>query len=171
MRLLTAIDALEDARLLDPVADVLGRVSDTVTRPRTLRAALEGRPLGHAVHPMLVQLPIGAWVSAGWLDFLPRTETAASVLTGVGLATALPAAAAGLADYRHLDARARRVAVVHVTANTVSLLCQAVSLRERLSGRVRRGQWIGLAGTMTLAVGGLLGGQLAHRLAGTATNR
>jgi hypothetical protein len=39
-----------------------------------------------------------------------------------------------------------------------------VSLRDRLSGRLRRGQWIGFAGTLTLSVGGMLGGHLAHKL-------
>ncbi len=33
-----------------------------------------------------------------------------------------------------------------------------------MTGRLRRGQWIGLAGTITLSVGGVLGGHLAHKL-------
>ncbi len=115
---------------------------------------------------MLVQVPIGAWVSAGWLDCLPRTERSAAVLTGVGIATALPAVAAGLVEYGSLDQRARRIAVVHAAANTVSLLCQVASLHDRLTGRLRRGQWTGLAGTITLSLGGALGGHLAHRLPG-----
>jgi len=53
---------------------------------------------------------------------------------------------------------------VHATANALALACQVASLRERRFGRLRRGQWIGLAGTATLTVGGLLGGHLAHRL-------
>lgn len=159
------IDSLEEARALDPMAAVLRRVADTVAGNPKRRALLEGQPLGHSAHPLLVQMPIGAWVSAGLLDFLPRTHAAASFLTGVGLVTALPAAAAGLADYRHLDQRLRRVAVVHVTANTLSLAFQLASLRHRLAGRRTRGQWIGLAGTMSLAVGGMLGGHIAHPVA------
>lgn len=157
-----AIDSLEDVRALDPLAAGLKKLADTVTRDPKRRALLEGRPFGHSAHPLLVQMPIGAWVSAGFLDFLPRTHTAAGFLTGIGLVTALPAAAAGLADYRHLDKRLRRVAVVHVAANTLSILFQLASLRHRLSGRRARGQWIGLAGTTSLAVGGMLGGHIAH---------
>ena len=157
-------DALRDARVLDPLADRLLTLSRAVARPRRLRSVLAGEPLGHSAHPMLVQLPIGAWVSAGWLDCLPRTEKSAAALTGIGIASAAPAIAAGLVDYADLGQQQRRVAVVHATANALSLACQILSLHARLNGRLRRGQWIGLAGTTSLALGGLLGGHLAHRL-------
>lgn len=35
-----------------------------------------------------------------------------------------------------------------------------------MTGRLRRGQWIGFAGTITVSVGGVLGGHLAHKLPG-----
>lgn len=158
------IHALEGVRALDPLAARLEALSRFVSRSPRLRTVLAGEPFGHSAHPMLVQLPIGAWVSAGWLDCLPRTENSAALLTGVGIATALPAIAAGLVDYANLDQRQRRIAVVHAGANALSLACQVLSLRDRLSGRLRRGQWIGLVGTATLAIGGLVGGHLAHRL-------
>ena len=169
MRPFDQIDILERAGALDFLARRLDVLSHAVSRQRRLRPVLAGEPFGHSAHPMLVQLPIGAWVCAGWLDFLPRTENSAAVLTGIGITSAVPAVAAGLIDYADLDQRQRRVAVVHAAANALSLACQALSLRDRLSGRLRRGQWIGLAGTATLAVGGLLGGHLAHRLPGHPT--
>jgi len=103
-------------------------------------------------------------VSAGWLDFQPGSEKSASLLTGIGIVAALPAIAAGLVDYGSLSQAQRRIAVVHAGFNAVSLALQVLSLRERRAGRLRRGQWIGLAGTMTLAAGGMLGGHLAHPL-------
>lgn len=162
------IPVLERASVLDAPAGVLSTLAGVVSRPPRLRQVLAGEPFGHSAHPMLVQIPIGAWISAGWLDCLPRTERSAAVLTGVGIASALPAVAAGLVDYGALDRRAKRVAVVHAAANTISLGCQVASLRDRLTGRLRRGQWIGFAGTITLSIGGILGGHLAHRLPGTA---
>ena len=155
------VDRLERARALDGPAHALDVLSGLMPDGRW-RSALTGRPIGHAAHPMLVQIPIGAWVSAGWLDCLPRTERSAAVLTGIGIATALPAVAAGLVDYSALGERQRRTAVVHASANALAVGCQVLSLRDRTSGRLRRGQWIGLAGTLALAVGGLLGGHLAH---------
>lgn len=77
--------------------------------------------------------------------------------------SALPAFAAGLVDYAELSDRQRRIAVVHASANALAWVCQAVWLKDRMTGRLRRGQLIGFAGTLTLAVGGLLGGHLAHR--------
>lgn len=160
------ITTLEGVAAFDTPAGALDTLSGIVSKPPALRRILAGEPFGHSAHPMLVQIPIGAWVSAGWLDCLPRTERSASVLSGVGIASALPAIAAGLVDHGTLDRRAKRVAVVHAAANTVSLACQIASLRDRLTGRLRRGQWIGFAGTVTLSVGGVLGGHLAHKLAG-----
>jgi uncharacterized membrane protein len=160
------IPLLERVTALDAPAGLLDVLSGAVSGPVRLRRTLAGEPFGHSAHPMLVQIPIGAWVSAGWLDCLPRTERSAAVLTGVGIAAALPAVAAGLVDYRTLDRRARRIAVVHAAANAVSLACQIVSLRDRMTGKLRRGQWIGFAGTLTLSVGGILGGHLAHQLPG-----
>jgi uncharacterized membrane protein len=164
MRPFTSIDALEDVDALDAPAERLAAIADVVTAWPPLRDALEGKPFGHSAHPMLVQLPIGAWVSAGWLDFVAGTDKAATVLTGVGVASALPAVASGLADYRSLDPARRRIGVVHAISNQVSLGLQILSLRARMRGDLRTGQWLGLAGTAVLAVGGLLGGHLAHAL-------
>lgn len=162
MRPFTSVDVLEDVVALDTLAATLTKIADTLTGGPGLRGVLEGKPLGHSLHPVLVQLPIGAWVSAGSLDFLPGTERAATVLTGIGVASAPAAILAGLADYRKLERTGRRMGVVHALANTVSLTCQVLSLRARMRGDLRRGQWLGLAGTMALTVGGLLGGHLAH---------
>jgi uncharacterized membrane protein len=158
------ISVLEQASALDGAAKVLATISAAVRSRPQLAGALAGEPFGHSAHPMLVQIPIGAWVSAGWLDCLPRTERSAAVLTAIGVAAALPAATAGIVDYGGLDSRGKRVAVVHAAANTISLACQVASLRDRLNGRLRRGQWVGFAGTLTLSLGGVLGVHLAHRL-------
>ncbi len=171
MRPFDQIPALERVTALDAPAGVLAALSGVISTPAGLRRTLAGEPFGHPAHPMLVQIPIGAWVSAGWLDCLPRTERSAAVLTGVGIAAALPAVAAGLVDYGTLDRRARRIAVVHAAANTISLACQIASLRDRMTGKLRRGQWIGFAGTLTLSVGGVLGGHLAHQLPGRPAAR
>ena len=160
------IPALERVTALDAPAGVLNTLSGIISQPPALRRMLAGEPIGHSAHPMLVQIPIGAWVSAGWLDCLPRTEKSAAVLTAVGIVAALPAVATGLVDYGTLDRRSKRIAVVHAAVNTVALACQVASLRDRMTDRLRRGQCIGFVGTITLSVGGVLGGHLAHKLPG-----
>lgn len=89
------IDRLERIRALDAPARGLRALSHLVSASKGLRSVLAGEPFGHSAHPMLVQVPIGAWVSAGWLDCLPRTEKSAAVLTGIGIVGAIPAIAAG----------------------------------------------------------------------------
>ncbi|GAC1445522.1 MAG: DUF2231 domain-containing protein [Mycobacteriales bacterium] len=157
------IDSIGSVRILDVPARGLDVLSRLVPRG-PIQSVLAGTPFGHSAHPMLVQMPIGAWVSAGWLDCLPSTEKPAAVLTAVGIAAAVPALAAGLVDYAALGPQQRRIAVVHATANVLALGSQALSLNDRLRGRLRRAQWVGLVGTLTLAAGGMLGGHLAHRL-------
>ncbi len=66
------ISLLEQASALDGAAKVLAAISAAVRSRPQLAGALAGEPFGHSAHPMLVQIPIGAWVSAGWLDCLPR---------------------------------------------------------------------------------------------------
>ena len=162
MRPFDQIPALERVNALDVPAGVL---CPTSSRARSHCAGCSpGSRSGTPRTRCSSRSRIRAWVSAGWLDCLPRTERSATVLTGVGIAAALPAIAAGLVDYGTLGRRATRIAVVHATANAISLLCQVVSLRDRMTGRLRRGQWIGFAGTITLSIGGVLGGHLAHKL-------
>ncbi|GAC1611943.1 MAG: hypothetical protein NVS3B26_29890 [Mycobacteriales bacterium] len=60
---------------------------------------------------------------------------------------------ASIGSVRILD-----VPAVHATANVLALGSQALSLNDRLRGRLRRAQWVGLVGTRTLAAGGRLGG-------------
>jgi hypothetical protein len=102
------ITHLERVTALHAPAGVLDTLSGTISKPDGLRRTLAGEEFGHSAHPMLVQIPIGAWVSAGWLDCLPRIERSAAILTGVGIAAALPAAAAGLVDYGTLGRRTQR---------------------------------------------------------------
>ena len=73
-------------RFSRPLADLAGRA----TRPDTVKNALSGTWLGHQLHPMLTDLPIGAWVMAAILDWTTGRSgaTAARRLVGVGVLAA-----------------------------------------------------------------------------------
>ncbi|MFD7554627.1 hypothetical protein ACFV9E_08855 [Streptomyces sp. NPDC059835] len=45
-----------------------------------MRDLLRGRQLGHPVHPVLVQVPIGCRLSASVLDLVPGTRHAMAVV-------------------------------------------------------------------------------------------
>jgi len=153
---------LENARLLDPVAEaVADAVHQTIPNPK-IADLLHGRWLGHPVHPVLVQLPVGAWASASVLDFTPGGRTAARRLVGVGLLTAPVAVAAGLADWADLEPEQRRVGLVHAAANTVGITLYAASWTARKQGRQLAGVGYALLGLTAVGLGGALGGHLAY---------
>ncbi len=160
-----SIARLENASWLDPVVDRVRGAVNAVIRPQGLRDVLHGVPLGHPLHPMAVQVPIGAWVSAALLDLVPGQQRAARLLVGAGVISVLPAVLAGLADWSMGHEQHLRVGLVHATANVIATGCYVTSLVDRCSGREARGKVFGWVGLGTVAVGGVFGGHLAYRLA------
>lgn len=103
--------------------DALDRVSDAVrdrlrrwTAGTAVERMLGGAWLGHPVHPLAVQVPLGLLLSAGLLD-LSGQPGAAQRLIGVGLLAVPPAA--GAIDWSTLTARQRRVGLFHAALNTL----------------------------------------------------
>ena len=96
---------------------------------------LHGTWLGHPVHPILVQVPVGSWTSAGLLDAIPRLRPAATVLIGTGVAVSVPAALSGAADWSEQGIGVRRLGLLHAAGNTVALGLYIGSLVARARGR------------------------------------
>jgi nitrite reductase/ring-hydroxylating ferredoxin subunit/uncharacterized membrane protein len=157
------ISRLEQASALDAFSDRLQGVVQKVIRPRRVRDLLHGTWLGHPLHPVLVQLPVGAFMSAAVLDALPVQDKAATTLVAVGTLGAAPAVAAGLVDWSELSRDQRRVGLVHAAANTVALGLYAGSLAARLSGRRGLGKLLGYAGLSLAGAGAYLGGHLSYQ--------
>jgi nitrite reductase/ring-hydroxylating ferredoxin subunit/uncharacterized membrane protein len=157
-------DEIERAKALDPTARLVKKAVDTALPNATVRDALHGVWLGHPLHPALILVPLGSWMSATVLDLLPgQRRDAARTLVGVGVASALPTAAAGWADWSDLHPQQQRTGLVHAVANGVSIALQFASWRARRNGRQARGVALSLA---ALGVGGAaayLGGHLAYR--------
>jgi len=156
---------LEDARTLDRVVGPVREVARAALRSRTVRNLLHGVWLGHPLHPVLVQVPVGAFTSAGVLDALPGHERSADVLVATGVASSLPAAMAGLADFTDLHEQQQRVGVVHAALNSVAVSLYAGSLVARARGDRRSGRLLGYLGLSVIGASGYLGGHLAYRQA------
>jgi nitrite reductase/ring-hydroxylating ferredoxin subunit/uncharacterized membrane protein len=159
MRMMTR---LEEARSLDPVSDLLQAAVQAVAKPQLLRDLLHGSWLGHPLHPVLVQLPVGSFLSAAVLDLLPGRSRAASTLIAVGAAGVAPAVAAGLLDWSQMTRDRRRVGLVHASANAVAVGLYAASVVARLRGRTARGKALGFTGLAVVGLGAYLGGHLAY---------
>ncbi|MER5966435.1 DUF2231 domain-containing protein [Streptomyces sp. NPDC002057] len=161
---LTSLDRLERATVADPAIRVLQRGIRSLPLGR-MRDLLRGRHLGHPVHPVLVQVPIGCWLSASVLDFVPGTRHAATTLTAVGLAGVAPAAVAGWADWADLPPEQARVGLAHAATNVAAVACYAASLTARLRSHSAKGRLWALGGMAAVAVSGALGGHVAYRQA------
>jgi nitrite reductase/ring-hydroxylating ferredoxin subunit/uncharacterized membrane protein len=168
-RVLTAVERLEGAHQVDPVLRPLSNAVRAL--PEDARDALHGTWLGHPAHPLMVQIPIGTWLSAAVLDLVPGrgSRRGAGVLIAVGLGAAAPAAWAGLADWAELRKPQQRVGLVHAAANLTALGLYGSSLAARLRGRRMRGRALAYAGLVAVGAGGWLGGHLAYRQ-GAGTN-
>ena len=169
MRPLEALEAavgkIERAESLDGSVAAVKKAVDAGLGPPEVRDALHGVWLGHALHPALVIVPLGSWISASVLDFLPGGRRAAQALVGLGVLAAVPTAAAGAADWSDLHPQQQRTGLVHATGNVVALGLQAASWRARRRGRRLRGTALSLAALSVGGVSAYLGGHLAYRQA------
>ena len=153
----------QDARL-DAPSRAVQRVVHRVVREGPLKDLVSGTWLGHPLHPMLTDLPIGFWTSAWVLDIVgPRKyRDAARVLVGLGVLSALPAAATGASDWSDTTGRAKRVGLVHAAANGSAAALYLGSWLARRRGRHAGGIALGMAGAAAATVGGYLGGHLVQ---------
>ena len=162
---LELVTRLEDAEWLDPLAKSVRKAVKKVIKPQWARDILHGVPIGHPVHPLAVQVPIGAWLSAGVLDAVPGGEKAARLLIGVGAASVLPSALAGFTDWSQLHPQQQRVGLVHAAANVTATGLYVASLVQRARGSQGSGKVLGYLGLATVGAGGFLGGHLSYRQA------
>jgi nitrite reductase/ring-hydroxylating ferredoxin subunit/uncharacterized membrane protein len=158
---------IERDERLDGVAGSLAGWVERVIPEGSLRDLLHGVWLGHPLHPMLTDLPIGAWTTAWILDLVggERAAPTAQMFVGFGCLSALPTAVSGAVDWSQAGTSAKRVGLVHGLANSVALALYSWSWWERRRGRRTVGIALGFGGATAATVGGYLGGHLAFRRA------
>lgn len=125
---------------------------------RALKTALHGAWIGHPLHPILTDVPIGAWTMAAVFD-CAGNDAAADVCIGVGLVAAAPTAITGLNDWTELSGRPARVGVAHATFNIAATVLYATAYASRRN-RPRR-KLLAFSGLGTMLLGAYLGGHLA----------
>ncbi|MDQ1443794.1 MAG: hypothetical protein QOI20_258 [Acidimicrobiaceae bacterium] len=164
---------LESLSVLDAPGKALQNAVNAAIDPTPVKNALNGTWLGHPLHPLLTDIPIGAWGMAVALDWVggKRSRPAADRLLALGILAAVPTAASGAANWADFnDDKPRRIGLVHAAANTVGLTLFTASYVSRKRGKRLRGKAYGLAGMGALTVGGWLGGHLSYDL-GVGVNR
>lgn len=155
---------LEGSSALDAPVRLVQPLMDALLADRKRADLLHGMWLGHAVHPLLVMVPIGTWTSATALDLVGGrgSRGAAQRLVALGLMAFPPAAVTGWAELGVTGQREKRVGVVHAASNASAAGLFAASWRARRRGRHLRGVALGLAGHAAVGVGGYLGGHLTE---------
>jgi uncharacterized membrane protein len=141
--------------------------------PRTVVAG----PYGHPFHPILVTLPIGAWISSLLFDLAATWSGEPEVfvkgafwLIGIGIVGALAAGLFGLFDLLaiHRGTAAWRTGLTHLALNLSVIALFVISLALRRSHLDEADATVGavvvsIVALATLAVSGWLGGKLAYR--------
>jgi len=137
-----------------------------------LRDLLVGRWLGHPLHAVLTDAPIGILFLVVVFDVLGN-QGAATVTLAVGILTMLAAALAGFADYADTDGKARERATLHSSLMLVALVVYLISLAVRLGSAPAAstaGVWLSILAFLVLSAGAYVGGDVVYVL-GNMVNR
>jgi nitrite reductase/ring-hydroxylating ferredoxin subunit len=151
-----------------PLGDFNHRWLHALFRPLpAIRDLLNGRWLGHPLHGVLTDAPIGILFLVIVLDLLDL-RSAADVALVVGILTMLAAAVTGAADYSDTDGTARVRATVHSTLMVVALVVYVGSLALRGAGGDGDDRlvavWTSVVAFLILAAGAYVGGDVVYAL-------
>ncbi|MCW2701195.1 MAG: Rieske (2Fe-2S) iron-sulfur domain protein [Blastococcus sp.] len=162
MSLMGILDRVADLDAFDKVIEPARRAVQGALKPQALKDFLHGSWLGHPLHPVLVQVPVGSWVSAGLLDAIPSMRPAATVLIGTGVAAAVPASLAGAADWSEQGTGVRRLGAIHATLNIAALGLYVGSLAARGKGRDTLGRVLSYSGLGIAGGSAAIGGHMSY---------
>jgi nitrite reductase/ring-hydroxylating ferredoxin subunit/uncharacterized membrane protein len=160
------IGQIEQSQALDAFAQSVASLVSRVLQPGRLKDLLSGTWMGHPVHPMLTDVPVGAWTSALLLDLLggPAAAKGADTLIGIGVLAALPTAITGLSELADLGTEQERaIAGAHAIGNTAALALYAASYVARKAGSRTIGIALSTAGAGVMMASAFLGGHLSFR--------
>ena len=165
-----AVDA--QARWSKPLGDFNHRWLGALFHPiRPIQNVLNGSWLGHPVHAVVTDVPIGALTVSIVADLISQ-PIVADVALLIGVLAMVASAVTGAADYAEVDGTARARATVHSAIMVVALVVYAISLLIRNGNPPDRMIPIVLAvvGYLLVSLGAMIGGDLVY-LIGTHINR
>lgn len=163
--MLRATRRIEHAPALDGLVGALRPYADVLVATPLRCDIFRGRWLGHSLHRVLTDLPIGFWTSANLLDLVgpAGSGAAAQRMVALGVLSAVPTAVAGAADWTAFDApEDRRTGMVHAVGNSVALAAFTASWCARRQGRDGLGRTLGYLGAAVATGAAYLGGHLAE---------
>ncbi len=171
------VAALERQHWLQPIEErlqraVIGAFESAGAAGQTIKNVLHGTWLGHPLHPVLTDIPLGAWTAAFVLDVMEASASGArgrqyargaDACVAIGIAGAVGSAVTGLTDWTGTDAKPRRTGLIHAALNTTALTCYVTSLLLRRRGRRSEARALAYVGAGVVTVGAYLGGTLVYK--------
>ncbi|HEX2229948.1 MAG TPA: Rieske 2Fe-2S domain-containing protein [Candidatus Binatia bacterium] len=169
------VELINKQNWLDPLADQLQpRIARALGRegPIGPKAAtfLHGSWLGHPLHVVLTDVPIGSWTAAAVLDVIEANTGSRAIGRGadaaikIGLFGATAAAITGLADWSKIGGGSRRrIGLMHGLLNATAAVCYATSLGLRSSRSREAGRKFALLGFIVANASAYLGGHLVYK--------
>jgi nitrite reductase/ring-hydroxylating ferredoxin subunit/uncharacterized membrane protein len=148
------------------IADFYSAVSRSVLRPKWLRSFLHGTWLGHPLHPLLTDVPVGGLTIALLLDLLGFPD-GANVATLLGFAGLILAGIAGFVDLDETDGKARQYGGVHASLMLVAMVFYLFSIAIRFDlapGTAYLATIIAAVGYLFIVLGAYVGGDLVFTL-------
>jgi nitrite reductase/ring-hydroxylating ferredoxin subunit/uncharacterized membrane protein len=160
------------------VQEIVGGFFKILGAPgRLLKSFLHGTFFGHALHPVLTDIPLGAWSVALVADIVAMTghlsPQVGDFCVLIGVIGALGAAVTGYTDFHETTGHERRVGALHGLLNTVVLVLYVASLYLRWQGGAGSHStafWISAVGYGIVTSAAYLGGHLVFGM-GTMVNR
>jgi nitrite reductase/ring-hydroxylating ferredoxin subunit/uncharacterized membrane protein len=165
-----AVDA--QSRWSRPLGDFNHRWLAALFHPiRPVQNFLNGSWLGHPVHAVVTDVPIGAMTVSIIADVIGQ-PIVADVSLLLGVLAMVASAVTGAADYTEVDGTARNRATVHSVIMVVALVLYLISLAIRSGSPTDRLApiLISLVAYQLLSLGAAIGGDLDY-LIGTHVNR
>jgi nitrite reductase/ring-hydroxylating ferredoxin subunit/uncharacterized membrane protein len=148
------------------IADFYSSVDRFVLRPKWLRSFFHGTWLGHPLHPLLTDVPIGGLTIALVLDLLGIYD-GANWATLLGFGGLILAAIAGFVDLDETDGKARQYGGVHASVMLVAMAFYLFSLAVRFGyapGTTYHATLTAALGYLFIVMGAYIGADLVFAL-------
>lgn len=169
------VEMIKKQDWLEPIADrlqpaIAGALGADGSIGPEVADLLHGTWLGHPLHVVLTDVPLGSWTAAAVLDVLEEKTGSSAMGRGadaaiaLGLAGAAGAAITGLADWSKIGGgQPRRIGLAHGLLNATATACYVTSLCLRRTHSRRAGRRLALLGLMVSSVAAYLGGHLVFK--------
>jgi nitrite reductase/ring-hydroxylating ferredoxin subunit/uncharacterized membrane protein len=167
------VEIVRQQNWLEPIAERLQpAIAATLDNSIGAEGAkiLHGTWLGHPLHVVLTDVPLGSWTAAAVFDLLDITNgnravrRAADSAISVGLFAATLTAVTGLADWSKIGGgESRRIGLAHGLLNVTATACYLTSLCLRRNRSRRAGRQFAFLGLIVSTFSAYLGGHLVYK--------